>query len=150
MGKHAQADRFVERAIALNPNDPKILCQKCELLIWKDRPGEGLQWLQAAKRRDPIMEEPWWRFSGRAYFELKNADLAQEALGRIRHMRLIDRACLAASFAYLGRSAEAKLGAANITQLAREFDVVKFLKSQPYLSQESRDHLAEGLGKTGM
>jgi adenylate cyclase len=150
MGKHAEADRFLERAIVLNSNDPKVLCQKCDTLIWMGNALEALQWLEAAKRRDPNMDDPWWRLSGRANFELKNYQPAHEALGRVRFMRPMDRACLAASYAYFGRSAEAKSVAAEIIEIAPKFDVTKFVNSQPFFSQESRDHLAEGLRKAGL
>lgn len=150
MGKHVEADGFLERAIALNPNDPRILCQKCESLIWRGWPGDGLQWLEAAKRRDPNMEEPWWRLSGRANFELKNYATALEHLSQIRHMRLIDRAFLVATFAYMGQSTEAATAAENIAEFAPEFGVAKFVSSQPFASQENRDHLAAGLVKAGM
>lgn len=150
MGKHDEAEIFLDRAIALNPNDPKILCQMCETLIWKCRPSDGLKWLEVAKRRDPMMQDPWWRLSGRAKFELKDYEGALAALARVRHTRQIDRACMVAAFAYLGQETEAISTGSDIVQAEPDFGVAAFVNSQPFFSQKSRDHLAEGLLKAGM
>ncbi len=150
LGEHGEADINLERAIALNPNDPRILCLKCESLIWKGRASEGLSWLEAAKRRDLNMEQSWWRLLGRAKFELKDYEAAYEALNRIRNFRLIDRACLAASFAFAEKIKEATAAAAIISEIEPEFGIAEFVKTLPYLSRDSREHLAHGLRKAGL
>lgn len=150
MSEHDKAEIFLNRAIALNPNDPKILCLKCDLLIWKGQPDEGLNWLEAAKRRDPNMYESWWRSWGRAKFELKDYETAIKSLNRIGRKRQIDLACIAASFAYLGRASDAGLAAAKIVNAEPGFSVDAFVNSQPFFLQESKDHLAKGLLKSGL
>jgi len=150
MGEQTQADISLERAIALNPNDPRVLCQKSEQLILGSQPGEGLLWLDAVKNRDPMIGETWWRIFGRAKFELKDYEAAFEALGRVRNFRLIDRACLAASFAFVERMTDAKLAVADIIRIEPEFSITEFVKTQPYSFEKSRKHLADGLRKAGL
>lgn len=145
MGEHVEAEINLERAITLNPNDPKILCLKYEALIWKGRPSEAMRWLEAAKRRDLNMDQPWWRLLGRAKFELKDYKTAFQSPNRIRDFGLIDRACLAASFALANEIEEAKAAAANIVEVEPNFGIPTFVKTQPYLSQDSREHLTLGL-----
>ena len=145
LGEHVEAEINLERAVTLNPNDPKILCLKYEALIWKGRPSEAMRWLEAAKRRDLNMDQPWWRLLGRAKFELKDYKTAFQSLNRIRDFGLIDRACLAASFALANEIEEAKAAAANIVEVEPNFGIATFVKTQPYLSQDSREHLTLGL-----
>jgi adenylate cyclase len=149
-GEHKEAGINLERASALNPNDPKILNQRCESLIWQGRPDEGLMWLDAAKRRDPIMGERWWRLLGRAKFELMEYEPAFEALSRVQGFRFIDRACLAASLGYAGRTAEAETVAGKIVEADPGFTVGGFVEAQPFLLDSSRQHLADGLRKAGL
>ena len=96
------------------------------------------------------MEEPWWRLSGRINFELKDYATAVESLIQIRYVRQLDRAYMAASFAFLGRDAEATLTAESIIEAEPGFKVATFINAQPYVTNEIRVHLANGLAKAGL
>ena len=49
-----QAEISLDRAVALNPNDPFILSIRALLLNYTNRPEEGLREIYEAQRRDPF------------------------------------------------------------------------------------------------
>jgi tetratricopeptide (TPR) repeat protein len=49
-----QAEISLDRAVALNPNDPFILSTRALLLGFTNRPEEGIHEIDEAKRRDPF------------------------------------------------------------------------------------------------
>jgi TolB-like protein len=49
-----QSENSLDRAVALNPNDPFILTIRALLLNYTNRPEEGLRELDEAQRRDPF------------------------------------------------------------------------------------------------
>jgi tetratricopeptide (TPR) repeat protein len=49
-----QAEISLDRAVALNPNDPFILTIRALLLNYTDRPDEALAEISEAQRRDPF------------------------------------------------------------------------------------------------
>lgn len=49
-----QAEASLDRAVALNPNDPFILSIHALLLAYTNRPEEGLREIHEAQRRDPF------------------------------------------------------------------------------------------------
>ena len=49
-----QAEISLDRAVALNPNDPFILSIRALLLNYTSRPEEGLREIDEAQRRDPF------------------------------------------------------------------------------------------------
>ncbi|MFI0845957.1 winged helix-turn-helix domain-containing tetratricopeptide repeat protein [Mesorhizobium sp. IMUNJ 23232] len=51
--QYRQAEISLDRAVALNPNDPFILSTRALFLSYTDRPEEGLGEITEAQRRDP-------------------------------------------------------------------------------------------------
>ena len=49
-----QAETHSELPLAMNPNDPRIVAQRGELLTWLGRPDEGVEWIEKAIRVDPF------------------------------------------------------------------------------------------------
>ncbi|HEY5608781.1 MAG TPA: adenylate/guanylate cyclase domain-containing protein, partial [Alphaproteobacteria bacterium] len=47
-GQLDRARQHHDRAFELNPNDPRIVAQKGELLIWLGKPDEGVEWIRLA------------------------------------------------------------------------------------------------------
>lgn len=54
MHRFKQAEISLDRAVALNPNDPFILSIRALLLNYTSRPEEGLREIDEAQRRDPF------------------------------------------------------------------------------------------------
>jgi len=150
---HGQMDRarlHHDRAFELNPNDPRIVAQKGELLIWLGRPDEGAEWIRLAMRLDPHAARTRAHLLGRALYALRNYAEAAEAYQQIMQMRWAHHADLAACHAQLGQQDQARLHAAEVLRLNPGFSSLAYLGNLSYQRAEDRDHVREGLDKAGL
>jgi adenylate cyclase len=139
-----------ERAISLNPNDPRLVAQQGELRTWLGAADEAVEWLKKAIRVDPHGAGGRAHLLGRALYGQHNYADSLETFRKITKPRYDRHAFMAASYGQLGRTDEAKAQAALVLQLKPDFTVGNYVASLPYANQSDRDHLAEGLGKAGL
>jgi adenylate cyclase len=139
-----------ERALAMNPNDPRLVAQKGELLTWLGRPAEGAEWVRAAARLDPYGAHARAHLLGRALYGARRYAEALEAFRQIRSPRYNHLAFMAACSAQLGRDAEARELAAATLALKPDFGVELFVNELFYREASDRSHLEEGLRKAGL
>jgi TolB-like protein/Tfp pilus assembly protein PilF len=114
-----RASYHQERAYDLNPNDDRIVCQMGELLTYRGRPEEGLDWILRAMRLNPYHPDAYWRHFGRALYLTGRTDDARATLLRITRLRPADHAFLAASYVRLGRYEQARAEVEQLTTLGR-------------------------------
>ncbi|HEV8647406.1 MAG TPA: hypothetical protein VGR01_17740, partial [Burkholderiales bacterium] len=139
-----------DRALRLNPNDPRIVAQKGELLTWLGKPGEGEDWLKMASSLDPHGTHTRAHLLGRALFGSRHYAQALEAYKQIGAPRYSHLAFLAASYAQLGRDAEAREQTAAVLKLEPDFGVKRFVRALAYREMNDRNHLEEALRKAGL
>ncbi len=145
-----RAMHFQERALALNPNDPRIVVQRGYLLTYRGRPEEGAEWLQKAMRLDPYHWEHYWYYLGLSHYMARRYDEAVVALKRITAPQVSHRAVLAAASAQLGEVAEAKAQAAATLEAEPGFTVAAQVESSYFEHQSDKDHPREGLIAAGL
>ncbi len=151
--EHHQLDKAVihgDRALALNPNDPRIVAQKGELLTWLGKPDEGAEWIKKAIRFDPHRAHARAHLLGRALYGSRRYADAVDAYRQITSPRYAHRLDMAACYAQLGSDAEAKEQAAAALRLKPDFTIESFVRSLPFKETTDRDHLADGLRKAGL
>ncbi|HEV8646028.1 MAG TPA: adenylate/guanylate cyclase domain-containing protein [Burkholderiales bacterium] len=152
MERH-QLDQAVvhnDRALRLNPNDPRIVAQKGELLTWLGKPGEGEEWLRMASSLDPHGTHTRAHLLGRALFGSRRYAEALEAFKQIGAPRYSHLAFLAACHAQLVQDAEAREQAAAVLRLRPDFGIKRFVRTLPYREMNDRNHLEEALRKAGL
>jgi adenylate cyclase len=149
-GKLEDARRHHERAFAANPNDPRIVAQKGELLTWLGKPGEGAEWVRTAMRLDPYDTHSRAHLLGRALYAQGRFREAVEAYAEISEPRWQHRAQLAAALAQAGDVDGAKAQASEVLRQNPKFSTVGYVAGQPYARPEDRARLAEGLAKAGL
>ena len=145
-----QAMAHNERALAMNPNDPRLVSQKGELLTWLGRPVEGAEWVRTAARLDPFGAHARAHLLGRALYSARQYAEALDAFRQIRSPRYGHLAFMAACSAQLGRDAEAREQAAATLALKPDFGVELFVNGLFYREASDRSHLEEGLRKAGL
>lgn len=91
-----------EGALALNPNDPRIIAQRGELLTKLGRADEGVEAVELAMRLDPFEAGSWAHLLGRALLAARRYREAIEAFRRIPVLRPDHHADVAACAAMLG------------------------------------------------
>lgn len=149
-GKLDQAAIHGERAFALNPNDPRMVAQKGELLFWFGKCEEGAEWIRQAQRLDPHGAHSRAHLLGRALYGSRQYADAIDAYRQITSPHFGHLAELAACFAQMGRNAEARERATAVRQLNPDFSIEGYLQRLPYKETADRSHLAEGLRKAGL
>lgn len=139
-----------ERALAMNPNDPRLVAQKGELLTWLGQPIEGVEWLRKAARLDPHAAHTRAHLLGRALFGARQYAEALQAFKQIRPPRVGHLAFMAACATQLGRDAEAREQAAAALALQPDFGIKVFVDGLFYREASDRGHLEEALRKAGL
>jgi len=145
-----QAVLHNERALAMNPNDPRLVAQKGEVLTWLGQPAEAVEWLETAMRLDPHGAPTRAHLLGRALFGAQRYAEALEAFRRIRVPRHGHLAFMAACAAQLGRDDEARERVAAALALKPDLTIKSFVEGLFYRDASDRDHLAAALRKAGL
>jgi len=145
-----RAELHHERAFALNPNDPRIVAQRGELLTWQGKPDEGANWARQAMRLDPYDAGGRAHLLGRALHVAGRYDEAIEAFEQVRKLRYGHHAELAACHAQMGKDKEARLHASEVVRLKPDFSVTEHVESMPFRRDEDREHHTDGLCKAGL
>ena len=146
-----KADFHAERALALNPNNDRMVCQMGELATYSGRPGEGEHWLDRALRLNPQHPVPrYWLRLAQALYHQGRFD---EALTAVRREPLPvphQLTYLAAILARLGRRDEAAAVVQRIVAAEPHADVEALVRPLPYRRAEDVEHLAEALRLAGV
>ncbi len=139
-----------ERAIALNPNDPRLVAQQGELLTWLGKPEEGAEWIRKAARLDPHAAHKRAHLLGRALYGSRQYGDAIEAYKQISSPQYGHLAEWAASYAQMGRDVEAREQATAVRRINPDFSIESYLQKLSYKEPTDRNHLKEGLVKAGL
>jgi adenylate cyclase len=145
-----QAELHHERAIALNPNDPRIVAQRGELLTWIGRPEEGTECVERAMRLDPFNASAYAHLLGRALYSCRRYEEAVRAYSLISSPRYGHVADMAACCAQSGDVDGAKEKVAQVLAMNPEFSVDTYVENLRYKRESDRDHHREGLRKAAL
>jgi adenylate cyclase len=145
-----EAQVYNDKALRLNPNDPRIVAQRGELLTWLGQPQESVEWVEKAMRLDPYDADAWAHLLGRALFGAQRYEEAIGAFMRVPNPQCGHHAYLAACYGQSGRPEEAEAQTGHVLDLKPDFTAQSFAESLSYKDQADRDHLSEGLHKAGL
>ncbi len=149
-GRPDEAWHHHDRALALNPNDARIVSQRGEFLTWLGRPAEGIEWIANAIRLDPSGAERRAVYLGRAYFLSGRYWEAIEAFACCGRQTYAVQALKAACYAALGQEEEARAAAAEVLGLRPNFSIETYLATQPYRDPVLRERCAEMIAAAGL
>jgi adenylate cyclase len=145
-----QAQLHNKKALALNPNDPRMVAQRGELFTWLGKPDEGAEWVEKAMRLDPYDAHSRAHLLGRALHASQRYAEAADTYKQIRSPRFGHCADLAACYAQMGMDAEAKTQAEEVLKRKPDFSVAGYVDSLSYRDDADREHHREGLHKAGL
>ncbi len=149
-GDHDQATYHQSRALQLNSNDDLIVVQQGEILTWQGQAEEGIGWVQKAMRLNPYHPERFWSHLARAYFMARRYAEAAEALHRITHLDVNQRALLTATHAELGNEETARTNAAKLLEGEPNFRISAHIAALYFKQESDREHYREALRKAGL
>ncbi len=145
-----RAEQHHEKAFALNPNDPRIVAQKGELLTWQGNPDQGAEWARLAMRLDPYAAAGRAHLLGRALYVARDYAAAIEAFEKVRVLRYGHHAEIAACYAQLELNEQARSHALEVLRLKPDFSIADFMRRLPFKENKDCEHHREGLSKAGL
>jgi adenylate cyclase len=143
--RHDESERHQARALALNPNDDRIVCQQGELLTYLGRAAEAIPWIERAMRLNPYHADGYFNDYGRALYHAGEAAAARRQWTSIRSPRAVHFAYLAACCARLGERALAQVYVGHALACDASLTPERFVESLPYKTPEARTTLLEDL-----
>jgi adenylate cyclase len=140
-----KAEQYHNRAFALNPNDPRMLAQRGELMVWLGRASEGAEWVQKAMQLDPLGADSFAHLLGRALRAERSYEDAIAAYKQVRGPRYQHCAEMAACYAATGNDHEAARQTAETLRLNPDFSTEGYVTSSSYKNAADREHLRDSL-----
>lgn len=140
-----------DQAIALNPNDALSHAARGGVLVYLGEPEEAVKSFEIALRLDPTLSVVGTYPVGWAYYLVGRYEDGVRVMERQVQQfpsDLFVNAALAASYAQLGRSADAAGAASNVLRSWPFFRTGTFV--QQFQRAEDRDAILEGLLKAGL
>jgi TolB-like protein/class 3 adenylate cyclase/Flp pilus assembly protein TadD len=137
-------------ASSLNPNDAEVVASRIMLEVCAGLPQQALESLDRALRLNPTPPNWYREWQGCALYSLRRYEEAAKALECATVKRPYIYRYLAASYAQMGRLADARTAAAEALRLQPEFTLSVLLGVIPWGSQADRDHVLDGLRKAGL
>ena len=149
-GQLDKAETHNRRALTMNPNDPRIVAQRGEVLTWLGRAEEGVEWIEKAMRLDPFGAPARAHLLVRALYGARRYAEAIEAFKMITAVSAVKLAEAAACHARIGDEACASELATKVLRLNPGFSVKRFLATRCYQNPADAVHLADGLRLAGL
>lgn len=148
--RHDRAIHHFERAIALNPNDDLVLAEHGRLLMYLDRPDDGLARVREAMRLNPYHPNWYWNLEGRCLHTAARYDEAIAAFERIDVPQFWIEAYLAACHAMCGRDERAGHYAGRLMKMRPDFRLNTFRRLLPYRNPDTLERFLDTLRKAGI
>lgn len=145
-----RAQYHQERALSLNPNDPRMVAQRGHLLTWLGQASEGVEWIEKALRLDPAQPDDHYVKSLVVLHAARRYANAARAFSRVARPQYFTRAHMAACVAELGEIDKARAYVAEVLKLKPIFHVDRYASTLPFREQPDRDHVRRGMLKAGL
>jgi TolB-like protein len=116
--QHSEALSQIEKALALDPNDPSIHSSMSWVLSMSGRPAEGMEYAKSGMRLDPNNPARYLARIGIAHFCMGEYEEAATAIERALKQNpeiFREGTILASAYAHLGRNEEAKAACQTYT-----------------------------------
>ena len=138
------------RAQDLNPNDPRVMSQYGEILTAHGKAEEAIVVLENALQVDPYRPDNRLTFLGAAQFVGRRYEDAIQTLLRVSDLNFQHHIYLAASYAQLGRNAEATRHAQEVYRLNPDFNWREYVYQLAYRNDADREHHRAAMIKAGL
>jgi len=148
-GRYSQSVTHFDRALSINPNDANVMVWSAEVLVYRGRAADARVRCEHAIRLNPKCPDFYFWLLGFAQFHLGQYGEAADTLERMTAPRYARR-LLAATYAYLGRTDDARAEAQKYLEIDPEFSISAWAASENYADPSERERYADGLRKSGL
>jgi adenylate cyclase len=150
-GHYEKSEHHLECALALNPNDPRLVIQRGENLIFLGDPEAALPWIERAMRLDPFSAHLYYLHMARALFMAKRPSEAIAVLERTARTHWQHYLWLAACHLARGDKAAAQQAAQQALALRPHLSVAAYVDGgAKWKRAEDRARLCDALAQAGL
>jgi adenylate cyclase len=145
-----RAEYHQQRALSLNPNDPRMVAQRGYLLTCLGQAIDAVEWTEKALRLDPTQPGDFYM---RSLIVLRAAGRyadAAKTFSRLAHPQFFTHAHMAACLAELNDGIKAKPHAAEVLKTRPGFSVQQYASTLPFKKPSGADHVRAGMLKAGL
>jgi TolB-like protein/Tfp pilus assembly protein PilF len=146
-GELEAAGPYWERAVALNPNDTRIVTYAGMWWTFMGEPGKGLALMDRGLDREPYPNSGFWGMRANALYQLGDYRGAMSSIDRMTTLSSWDEPYAVASLARIGDAESSRrLRTTYRPKLLHEFGALaRHAANEPYRLPEHSEHLREGL-----
>jgi adenylate cyclase len=149
--KYAKSDYHLERALTLNPNDPRLVVQRGINLTFLGDPEAAIPWIERAMRLDPFSAHRYYLDLVRALFMGCRPAGAVAVLERTTREHWEHYLWAAASNAALNEEAAALEAAQRSIMLRPQLSISSYVDGRfKWKRSEDRARLREALARAGL
>jgi adenylate cyclase len=149
--KFAKSEYHSERALALNPNDPRLVVQRGINLTFLGNPEAAIPWIEKAIRLDPFSAHRYYLDLVRALFMAGRSDEAVAVLERTAREHWEHHVWAAASNAAQNDEAAAQDAAALAIALRPQLSIASYVDGRfKWKRSEDRARLSDALARAGL
>jgi adenylate cyclase len=149
--KYAKSEYHLERALALNANDPRLVVQRGINLTFLGEPKAAIPWIERAMRFDPFSAHRYYLDLVRALFMDRRPAEAVAVLERTTREHWQHYLWAAASYAALNEEAAALEAARQAIILRPQLSIASYVDGGfKWKRSEDRDRLREALARAGV
>jgi adenylate cyclase len=146
-----QAIAEAEKTLALYPGFSDSLASLCTIFLFAGQPDDALKNIdEAIRRANPSPPNHYYRYKGWAHFMLEDYEQAVVWLRKRKAYDLPARRLLAASYAHLGRLADATAVVTEIRENHPDLTIAALSEVLPYRRPEDLERELAGLGRAGL
>ena len=150
-GQFAKSEHHLERALAMNPNDPRLVAQRGINLTFLGDSRAAIPWLERAMRLDPFSADRYYLDLVRALFMAERAAEAIAVLERTEPIHYEHYVWLAACNVAIGEDAAAHQAGKRAVALRSELSITAYLTGWfTWKRPEDKARLCEVLLRSGL
>jgi adenylate cyclase len=145
-----RAEYHQQRALSLNPNDPRIVAQRGYLLTCLGQPTDAVEWIDKALRLDPAQPGEYYMRSLIVLHAAAEYASAAQAFVRLAKPQFFAHAHMAACLAELNDRIKAKPHVVEVLRSRPGFSVMQYATTLPFKKRVDVDHIRAGMLKAGL
>jgi adenylate cyclase len=147
----AKSEYHLERALALNPNDPRLVVQRGINLTFSGEPEAAIPWIERAMRLDPFSAHRYYLAMVRALFMAHRSAEAIAVLERSSREHWEHYLWLAASYAAANEQAAAHQAGQAATSLRPQLSIGSYVDWRfKWKRAEDKARLCDALAQAGL
>ncbi|MGO9623895.1 MAG: tetratricopeptide repeat protein [Steroidobacteraceae bacterium] len=149
-GQFAKSEYHLERALVLNPNDPRLVVQRGINLTFLGDPRAAIPWIERAMRLDPFSAHRYYLDMVRALFMAERPYDAIVVLERTARAHWEHYLWLAACCAATSEESGAQQAGREALALRTNLSVASYIEGFAWRRDEDKARLRDALARAGL